>query len=109
MAASQGIGDQTPANFETPYVGRTPLTTGDPMHDLYPAMDARFVLVEVGKLTTKVDRLIEDVGKLGGKVDTLRGQVSFVRGAAWVLGALILLVGPLLAAILSGKLSIGFH
>ena len=99
----------TPARFETPSVGRTPVLTGDPMHELYPAMDARFVLVEVGKLTTKVDRLIEDVAKLGGKVDILRSQVSFVRGAAWVLGALILFVVPLAAAILSGKLSVSFH
>jgi len=36
--------------------------------------DIRFVIHEVGKLTSKVDRLIDDVGKQGGKDDAVRHQ-----------------------------------
>jgi hypothetical protein len=43
----------------------------------------------VSSLTTKVDRLIDDVGKQGGKIDTVQHQVSFVRGATWVIGGLL--------------------
>lgn len=57
-------------------------------HDLYATSDIRFVMVEIGKLTTQVSRLIEDVGKHGEKIDLVRHQISFVKGAVWVFGAL---------------------
>jgi hypothetical protein len=43
----------------------------------------------VGQLMAKVDRLISDVGAQGDKVDTVRHQISFVKGALWVIGGLI--------------------
>jgi len=44
---------------------------------------------EIVKLTAKVDRLITDVEKRGEKIDAVRHQISFVKGALWVLGGLI--------------------
>lgn len=43
----------------------------------------------VAALATKIDRLIEDIGKLSEKSDTVRNQISFVRGAIWVIGGLM--------------------
>jgi hypothetical protein len=63
------------------------VTTG--AQDLHPTSDIRFVIHEIGKLTTKVDRLIEDVDKHGDKIDAVRHQVSFVKGAFWVFSGLI--------------------
>jgi hypothetical protein len=56
--------------------------------DLYPTSDIRFVMVELGKLGTKVDRLIQDVDRQGTKIDAVWHQISFVKGALWVLGGL---------------------
>jgi hypothetical protein len=57
--------------------------------DLYPTSDIRFVLVELGKVGTKLDRLIEDVGKQGDKLGTLETTVDRVRTGA-IVGAVIL-------------------
>jgi hypothetical protein len=46
----------------------------------------------VSSLTTKVDRLVDDVAKHGEKIDTIRNQISFVRGATWVIGGLLALL-----------------
>ena len=72
--------------------------------DLYPTSDIRFVLIEIGKLTTKVDRLIDDVKSQGDKIDTVRNQISFVRGALWVIGGIIT-VGGIAATIYLRSLS----
>ncbi len=81
---------------------------GAPVRDLHPTMDARFVLVEIGKLTSKVDRLIDDVATLTRNVSELRGHVAFVKGAFWVVGGLVVVGAALSGAIVSGKLRIGF-
>jgi hypothetical protein len=60
--------------------------------DLYQTSDIRFVMLEIGKMMSKVDRLIDDVRSHGQKIDGVRHQISFVRGAMWVIGALIALV-----------------
>jgi len=59
-------------------------------------MDHSFTLQAIMELTrsvatlaAKVDRVVEDVGKLSEKIDTVRNQISFVRGAIWVLSALM--------------------
>lgn len=57
--------------------------------DLYPTSDIRFVMVELGKLGTKVDRLIQDVDRHGTKIDAVSHQISFVKGALWVIGSLV--------------------
>ena len=38
------------------------------------------MLIEVGRLTAAIDRLISDVRTLGGKVDALGQQAAFVKG-----------------------------
>jgi hypothetical protein len=47
-----------------------------PPQDLYPTSDIRFVLVELGKVSTKLDRLIDDVDKHGGKIGALEKTVD---------------------------------
>jgi hypothetical protein len=61
---------------------------------LYPTSDIRFVMVELGKLGTKVDRLISDVEAQGtkidaqsAKIDAVCHQISFAKGALSVFGA----------------------
>lgn len=65
--------------------------------DLHPTSDIRFVMIELGKLTANVERLITDVASHGAKIDAMRHQVSFVKGAIWiasgVLGLAVLLAG----------------
>jgi hypothetical protein len=57
--------------------------------DLYPTSDIRFVLVELGKVSTKLDRLIEDVGKHGDKLGKLETTVDRVRTGAIVAGVVL--------------------
>jgi hypothetical protein len=80
-----------------------------PPQDLYQTSDIRFVMHEVGKLVAKVDRLIEDVGKHGDKIDGLRHQVTFVKGALWVIGFLILAFGAVATWYFTGKIVISLH
>jgi len=60
--------------------------------DLYATSDIRFVTLEIGKLTSKVDRLIEDVGKQTSKVSDLEKAVDRVKTAAWIIGVIITVV-----------------
>ncbi len=82
---------------------------GEPVRDLYPTMDARFILVEIGKLTSMVERLIKDVSGQGDKIDTLRHQVTFVKGAIWVAASVFAAAGAIGWLYMSGKVSIAFH
>jgi hypothetical protein len=45
----------------------------------------------VAELATKTDRLIKDVEGQGTKIDAVRHQISFVKGAIWVIGAIVAL------------------
>lgn len=47
--------------------------------------DMQFVLLEIGKLSSNVERLLAEVKAMGDKVDNLRHQVTFVRGTLYVL------------------------
>lgn len=76
--------------------------------DLHPTSDIRFVITEVTKLSTLVDRLIQDVGKLEDKVDGVRHQVTFVKGALWVIGGILAVMAVLATSYFSGKISITF-
>jgi len=51
--------------------------------------DQRFVLLEIGKLSSNVERLLADVKFIGDKVDGLRHQVTFVRGALYVVSGVL--------------------
>lgn len=63
-----------------------------------PMLDYSFTLQaimevqkSVAQLTTKTDRLISDVDAHGSKIDTIRNQISFVKGAMWVIGGLVVI------------------
>lgn len=80
-----------------------------------PMADYSFTLQAVmelkgrfGGVEAKLDRLIADVSKQSEKLDEVRHQVSFVKGAIWVGGVLIVLCSTVLSLWLSGKLKIGF-
>lgn len=60
-----------------------------PPQDLYPTSDIRFVMLEIGKLTAKVDRLVDDVSKHGQKIENLNHQASYLRG--WIAAAVVLI------------------
>jgi hypothetical protein len=47
-----------------------------PPVELYPTSDIRFVMVELGKLSTKVDRLVDDVKGNSEKVSELKTKMS---------------------------------
>ncbi len=51
--------------------------------------DMQFVLLEMGKLSSNVERLLVDVKTMGEKVDNLRHQVTFVRGILYVLSGVM--------------------
>jgi hypothetical protein len=51
----------------------------------------------VVELATKVERLIHDVDGHGTKIDGVRQQISFVKGAVWVIGGLIVIASAALA------------
>lgn len=90
-----------------PVAGTTPEEFPQvPPKDLYSTSDIRFVMLEIGKLTTKVDRLIEDVSGQSEKLDKVCHQVTFVKGALYVIGALMGIVIIAAGWYFSGKLSI---
>ncbi|HZF30400.1 MAG TPA: hypothetical protein VE907_14885 [Gammaproteobacteria bacterium] len=53
----------------------------------------------VAELATKTDRLIQDVETQGTKLDGISHQVSFVKGALWVFGGLIVLAATVLTVL----------
>jgi hypothetical protein len=55
---------------------------------LQAVMKLHKLVAEVG---TKTDRLITDVASHSTKLDTVSHQISFVKGAMWVIGALVAL------------------
>jgi hypothetical protein len=81
---SQGASVGPPAEAPAGTPAATPMT--DHSFTLQAVMDLKGT---VASLATKVDRLIEDVGKQGDKIDTVQHQISFVRGAVWVIGGLL--------------------
>ena len=95
MAKGQPPIDTSPEDF--------PNTTP---RDLHPTSDIRFVMLKIGELTTKVDSLIKSVDSHGSKIDDLRDKVIFVKGAVWVLGALVAVIGVAAVWYFTGKLSI---
>ena len=52
---------------------------------------------DLGAVMSKLDRAISDIGTQGDKIDQLRHQVSFVRGAIFVVAGIVALTGYLLS------------
>lgn len=63
-----------------------------PPRDLHPTSDIRFVIHEIGNLTAKVDRLIEDTKSGSDKISELAKKVSNFEVAAKCIGAAVVLV-----------------
>jgi hypothetical protein len=69
----------------------------DPGHSPHPLLRYSTIFKDLGlpgsrsddALTAKVDRRIGDVEKHGTKIDDVRHQISFAKGALWVLGGVI--------------------
>ena len=61
------------------HVGPPDVFADMPPRDLHPTSDIRFVMIEVGKLSANVERLILDVATHGAKIDALRHQVKHVQ------------------------------
>lgn len=91
---------------ETSTPQELPVTTP---RDLYPTTDIRFVIHELGKLTSQVERLVADVKGQGEKVGEVKDAINFVKGAIWVIGGVVVIVSAIGGLILSGKISIAFH
>ncbi|MGU3541890.1 hypothetical protein [Methylobacterium sp. A52T] len=81
MSAGQDPGSGPPPSAQS----------GQPI-ELYPMTDIRFVMMLIGDLNAKVDRLIADVGEQNKKLSDVRDKITFVRGAVWVLGGLMTLL-----------------
>ncbi len=63
-----------------------------PPVELYPTSDIRFVMVELGKLSTKVDRLIDDVNDNCEKLSELSQKMSTFETTAKVVGGCVTLL-----------------
>jgi hypothetical protein len=66
------------------------------------------VLVRIGEIGAKVDRLIDDVSSQSKRLDDVRGKIKFVQGAIWVLGGALVIASGIFTAYLSGKFKISF-
>jgi hypothetical protein len=67
---------------------------GEPIRDLHPTMDARFVLVEIGKLMSQTEANTKALEIIGGKLDALERSVSNASLIGKVLvGVFVLLAG----------------
>jgi hypothetical protein len=86
----------SPPNPTEPSGPPEQLASVPPPQDLYATSDIRFVMIELGKVGVKVDRLIQDVEGHGTKIDAVRHQISFVKGALWVIGALVAMLVALI-------------
>ena len=85
-------GDTTPTEFASALP-----------RDLHPTSDIRFVIVEVTKLSTLVERLISDVKDQGGKIDDLRHQATYLKGGLAVAILAIGIAGWLLKVMLDSR------
>jgi hypothetical protein len=76
------------ANVPTSFPETTPRNFAQPGHDftLQAVMEMQRTL---GEISSKVDRVVADVKSHGDKLDTIRSQISFVKGALWVLGSMM--------------------
>lgn len=76
--------EEPPSQFASTTPPQTPMM--DHSFTLQAIMDLKGTVSSLG---TKVDRLIDDVAKQSDKLDTIRNQISFVKGAMWVIGGLL--------------------
>lgn len=75
-----------------------------PPRDLHSTSDIRFVITEVTKLSTLVERLITDVEAQGDKVDKLRTQANLIKGGLAVGAFALTAFGWFMNKLVDGKL-----
>ena len=63
-----------------------------PPQDLYPTSDIRIVMIELGRVGSKLDRLISDIEKLDVRIGPLERSVDRVRTGAIVAAAILSIV-----------------
>ena len=66
---------------------------GEPIRELYPTMDARFVLVEIGKLMSQTEANTKAVDKLSEKISSLDGSFKTAKTIGRVIIAALVIVG----------------
>lgn len=86
-------GNESPEDF--------PQTTP---RDLHPTSDIRFVIVEVAKLSTLVERLIKDVDDQAEKIDGLRHQATYIKGGLAVAVLALAGFGWFISQLVEGKM-----
>ena len=64
-----------------------------PPQDLYPTSDIRFVLVELGKISTKIDSLGEGVKTLGERLGKVETSIDRAKTAGATAIAILSVVG----------------
>jgi hypothetical protein len=79
-------------DFEVPEPGRTA-----PYGTSFVLQAVIEIQRSVADLSAKTDRLIKDVDKHGDRIDAVRHQISFVKGALWVIGSLVVLISAAIA------------
>jgi hypothetical protein len=94
---------KSPPHGQSTSVEPGELPESSPPRDLYATSDIRFVTLEIGKLTAKVDRLIEDVSAQSTKVDVMQHQISYVKGGVRIALFLIPLIGAIVWFFTSAK------
>jgi hypothetical protein len=88
--------DVAPSGPPTDFANVPPQQT--PMIDHSFTLQAVMELQKsVVQLSTKTERLIQDVDKQGDKLEVVLRQISFVKGATWVLGGFIGLIAVAVA------------
>jgi hypothetical protein len=63
-----------------------------PPRDLHPVADIRFVINEIGKLTAKVDRLIDDTKENTKAIEKHSTKIASFQTTATVVGGAIVVV-----------------
>jgi hypothetical protein len=103
MVPRKTTSEGVPPPPTTPGEGQVAFGTGDHSFTLQAILQMQTTL---GGLSTKVERLISDVAGAGTKLDTVCHQVTFVKGALWVIGGVIALAGILVGLYLHGNFTI---
>lgn len=77
--------------------------TPPPPIDLYATSDIRFVMVKMGELIGKVDRLISDVEGHSKKIDALSHQATSIKAAVSAAVGVAVVFSGIIAWIFSAK------
>lgn len=74
--------------------------------DLHPTSDIRFVILEIGKLTTKVDTLNENVGKVYDRLGKVERTIDRVKTGLIVAVSILSIVGTLFWWVIGDRITV---